>query len=172
MIHEFTDGCAAQYKSQHCIGDLSCSLADFGFSTQRNYFETSHAKGEQDAAGSHVRQKVSQAVLRRTATINNARSMYEFLVEHFSQLARSSFSARTNSVQLKCRIFYYVPSSGEGTVVRSRPGRKLRELKGIRNVHCMKTTPQQGKVFVWHCSCHCINCVVNEEEKCTKQGKA
>ena len=71
-MHEFTDGCAAQYKSRHCIGDLSCSLADFGFHIQRNYFETSHAKGEQDAAGSHVKQKVSQAVLHRTATINSA----------------------------------------------------------------------------------------------------
>ena len=98
MIHEFTDGCAAQYEYRHCIGDLSCSLADFGFTIQRSYFETSHAKGEQDAAGSHVKQKLGQAVLRRTATINNARRMYDFLVQHFSQLARSSFSARTNSV--------------------------------------------------------------------------
>ena len=27
-VHEFTDGCAAQYKSRHCVGDLSCSLMD------------------------------------------------------------------------------------------------------------------------------------------------
>ena len=47
-MHEFTDGCAAEYKSWHCVGDLSCSLADFGFIIQRNYFETSHAKGEQE----------------------------------------------------------------------------------------------------------------------------
>ena len=72
QMHEFTDGCAVQYNSRHCVGDLSCSLADFGFIIQRNYFETSHAKGEQDAAGSHVKQKVSQAVLTRSATINNA----------------------------------------------------------------------------------------------------
>lgn len=29
-IHEFTDGCAGQYKSKHTFGDLSCCLADFG----------------------------------------------------------------------------------------------------------------------------------------------
>ena len=23
-LREFTDGCAAQHKSRHCIGDLSC----------------------------------------------------------------------------------------------------------------------------------------------------
>ena len=39
------------------------------------FFETSHAKGEQDAAALHVKQKVSQAVLRRTATMNSAKSM-------------------------------------------------------------------------------------------------
>jgi len=91
-MHEFTDGCSAQYKSSHCIGDLSCSLADFGFYIQHYYFETSHAKGEQDAAGSHVKQKVSQAVLCRTATINSAKSMHQYLVQNFSQPAASSFT--------------------------------------------------------------------------------
>lgn len=45
-IHEFTDGCAAQYKSRHCFGDISTAFDDF--SSQhftRNFFETSHAKG-------------------------------------------------------------------------------------------------------------------------------
>ena len=28
QVHEFTNGCAAQYKSRHCVGDLSCSLSD------------------------------------------------------------------------------------------------------------------------------------------------
>ena len=156
--------------SNTSIGDLSCSLADFGFPIQRIYFETSHAKGEQDAAGSHVKQKVSQAVLRRTATITSARSMHDFLVQHFSQPAPSSFSARTKSVQLKRRIFHFVPSSGEGSVVRNRAGRKFTELKGIRKLHCVKTTPQQGKVFVRHRSCYCISCIVNDEENCTNKA--
>ena len=37
-VHEFTDGCAAQYKSRHCIGDLSCSFGDYGFRIKRSYF--------------------------------------------------------------------------------------------------------------------------------------
>lgn len=63
-LHQFTDGFAAQYKSRHCVSDLSCSLADFGYHTQRSYFETSHAKGEQDLAGSHVKQRASQVVYK------------------------------------------------------------------------------------------------------------
>ena len=43
-MHNFTDGFTAQYKSRHCVGNLSCSLANFGYTIQRNYFETSHAK--------------------------------------------------------------------------------------------------------------------------------
>ena len=40
-IHEFTDGCAGQYKSKHTFGDLSCCLADFGVQIDRHFFETS-----------------------------------------------------------------------------------------------------------------------------------
>jgi hypothetical protein len=45
-MHEFTDGCQCQYKSRHCMGDLSFGCDDFGYTTIiRNFFETSHAKG-------------------------------------------------------------------------------------------------------------------------------
>lgn len=45
-MHEFTDGCACQYKSRHCFADLSTSSADLGYQRLiRNYYETSHAKG-------------------------------------------------------------------------------------------------------------------------------
>ncbi|CAG2187400.1 unnamed protein product [Mytilus edulis] len=51
-MHEFTDGCSSQYKSRHCLGSLSTAIPDFGYKTfHRNFFETSHAKGPQDAAG-------------------------------------------------------------------------------------------------------------------------
>ena len=161
QVHEFTDGCAAQYKSRHCVGDLSCSLSDFGFTMQRNYFETSHAKGEQDAAGSHIKQKVSQAVLRQTATITNAKSMYEFLSQNFSLPAVSA-----KSVELKRRIFFYVPASGEAAVKRNRAGRHFKEAKGIRKWHCVKSSPVQGKLQTRFRSCYCTNCILGDEESC------
>jgi len=154
-MHEFTDGCSAQYKSCHCIGDLSCSLADFGFYIQRNYFETYHAKGGQDAAGSYVRQKVSQAVLRRTATINSSKSMHQYLVQNFLQPAATSFSSRASSVQLKSRIFLYVPSESDGAVNRKRDGRKFKKVKRIRKWHCVMSLAQQEKVLVRYRSCCC-----------------
>ena len=147
-LHEFTDGCAAQYKSRHCIGDLSCSLADFGFTIQRNFFETSHAKGEQDAAGSHVKQQASLAVVRGTATITNAKDLCDHLTSHFSKPAQSSFPARSKSVSLNKRIFFYVPSEGPDAILRKREGRKFETIKGIRKLHSVVTTPEQCKVLV------------------------
>ena len=49
-----------------------------------NYFETSHEKGEQDAAHSHIIKKISQVVLNRTDTINSAKAMHEYLEANFT----------------------------------------------------------------------------------------
>ena len=38
VMHEWTDGCSTQYQSRHCMGNVSYSLADFGYPTTRNYF--------------------------------------------------------------------------------------------------------------------------------------
>ena len=51
-LHEFTDGCSAQYKSRHRMGShVLLPSNDFGYPAQCNYFETSHAKGEQVLLG-------------------------------------------------------------------------------------------------------------------------
>lgn len=78
-MHKCTDGCAAQYKSRQCIQDLSCYVPDFGFPIPYNYFETSHVKGEQDAAGSHVK----LAVICGRANITNAKQVCEHLTANF-----------------------------------------------------------------------------------------
>ena len=65
MMHEWTDGCSAQYKSRHCMGDIAQSSSDFGYVTIRNYFETSHAKGPQDGAGANLKHKADMAVIKR-----------------------------------------------------------------------------------------------------------
>ena len=122
-IYEFTEGCAAQYKSRHCVGDLSSSLADFGYRIERSYFETSHAKGEQDAAGSHVMQKIRQVVLNKTASITNAKSMYEYLSANFT-LPTTTFLQSASTLHLNCRVFFYVPREGEGAVLKIQRRKK------------------------------------------------
>ena len=89
-MHEFSDGCAGQYKSRHYLGDLSCSLATLGYTVQRNFFTTSHAKGEQNAAGSHVKQKATTAILCRRVKLGSAQELCDFLTENFLESAVSS----------------------------------------------------------------------------------
>ena len=95
-MQEFTDGCAAQYKSRNCI--ISCSLAHFGFLVQRSFFETSHAKGEQDAARANMKQKVSQALLGKTAFIRSCKDMTEFLNSTFTSPTATTFASRQKAV--------------------------------------------------------------------------
>ena len=69
-MHEFYDGCSCQYKSRHCFGNLKQSLSDLGYSRLvRNFFETSHAKGSQDAAGGLIKKQPDLTVLRGTVTV-------------------------------------------------------------------------------------------------------
>ena len=154
-VHGFTDGCAGQYKSKHTFGDLSCCLADFGCQIDRHFFETSHAKGEQDAAGANIKQRAALAVIREEATIKSAKDLYDFLKEKFSL-------PTTSNASLSKRLFFYIPVRGEGSVVR-RPDRTFKELKGIRKLHSVKTTSSQCKIFTRERSCLCVGCINGDD---------
>ena len=100
-IHEFTDGCAGQYKSEH-------TFADFGCQIDRHFFETSHAKGEQDAAGANVKQRATFAVLQRKVTIGSAKDLYDYLYDNDSS-AMLKYSVLKNFVhksKTQPRIYY------------------------------------------------------------------
>lgn len=133
------------------------------------FFETSHAKGEQDAAGANVKQKVSHAVLRKTAVIRNTKDTQEYLEENFATPAASTFALQSKAVGLARRIFFYVPPEGDEAVNRRRPDRAFKELKGVRKLHCIKTTPEQGRVFTRSHSCYCIGCISGEENCSNKE---
>ena len=105
-VHEFTGFCAGQYKSRHTYGDLSCSLADFAFQVDRHFFETSHAKGEQDAAGANIKQRATLAVIRREATIGSAKDLYDYLTEHFTNP-----TSQSGQVTLKKRVLFHISPS-------------------------------------------------------------
>ena len=69
--------------------------------------------------------------------------MKEYLEENFTTPADTTFASRSKAVGLARKVFFYVPTEGEEAVVGRRPGRTFKELKGIRKLHCVKTTPQQ-----------------------------
>ncbi len=73
-LHEWNDGCASQYKSRHCLLDVSYTEEDFGFSVIRNYYATSHAKGPQDAAGGCIKRYADLAVIQGKSLYRMQRS--------------------------------------------------------------------------------------------------
>ena len=163
VLHEWTDGCSAQYKSRHCMGDVSFSEQDFDFKTIRNYMETSHAKGPQDGAGGNIKHMADLDVIRGKVRIQNAHDFYEHMKQNYSDPAISSFQSRT--VQLSKRLFFYIENNN-----RNRAGRSFREVVGNRQIHSIKAGGSPGSLLTRHLSCYCDNCLdTNEEECCNKQ---
>ena len=115
VMDEWTDGCSAQYKSRHCMGDSSFSNSDFGYRMIRNYFETSHAKGPQDGAGANLRHKADMAVIKGQEVIQKAEDLYNFAQNNLKTPSPSRY--QSENVQLKRRIFFFVekvnPDPGE-----------------------------------------------------------
>ena len=68
-VHEWTDGCAAQYKGKKGFAHLSLRKQP---AIIRNFFETSHGKGVCDGIGSVVKNSCLRAVVRRKVIIGNA----------------------------------------------------------------------------------------------------
>ena len=155
-MHEFTDGCSAQYKSCHCMGDVSMSQSDYGYDTNREYFETAHAKGEQDSGGAHVKQKCAMAVIRQEATIGCARDMYEYLSQNFTQPMRSDS-------EVKRRVFFYI----EGNIPRK--GREFQPVPENRQIHSIVSNGD-GKLLIRKRSCYCDNCLTQNYEHCLNKN--
>ena len=158
IMHEWTDGCSAQYKSRHCMGDVSHSVSDFGYPTIRNYFETSHAKGPQDGAGANLKSKADMAVIRRQQVIQNAKDLFNF--------AQENMQLPLPGVSLSRRIFFYVETHD-----RDRPHRQFKEIKGNRSIHSILADGQGGNLKVRGLSCYCDFCLRNEFEHCSNTAR-
>ena len=119
-MHEFTDGRSSQYKSRHCMGDVSYSCSDFRYSKViRNFVETSHARGSQDATAGFIKKQADLAVIRGTYVIQSSRDLFDFAQSNLSTIADSSKCSR--------RLFRYVDSVNKRS--RSKLSSCLRQQK-------------------------------------------
>lgn len=152
-MHEFCDGCAAQYKSRHCFGDLSDSLSEFCYQKLiRNFFETSHAKGPQDAAGGFLKNQADLAVIRGTCIIQDAKGLYLF--------AKEKLETPKDSTNVRRRIFEYVEE------IPREKARLYKPLTGIRSVHQLVAVIS-GENYIRPLSCYnCEDCIEGNSEQC------
>ena len=65
--------------------------------------------------------------------------------------------------------FSFVSTEGEGAVMRRRPDRTFKTLKGIWKLHCIKTTAEQGRVFVQSRTFYFTDCIGGDEGKCSNK---
>ena len=117
-----------------------------------NFYETSHAKGPQDAAGGFLKKQADMAVLRGKATIQNGIGFYECASDNLTTPKSGIY---------KRRIFKYVkeipriPTRKDFKPVNQN--RKLHQIIALRS--------QPSKLLVRNISCYqcyeCISKIVN-----------
>ena len=140
FVHEWADGSAAQNKCGTAFADVVESgrpmewERGLGIPCQRNFFETSHARGEQDAMGVAVKHEASLAVMATTdkwyGKILNARDLYEFCLERL-RFAKDQGSNRRSAFGK--RFFFLVE---DGDVDES--GQGFKTVDGTLALHSVR----------------------------------
>jgi len=154
VMHEFCDGCSAQYKSRNCMGDVSCN--SLGYDTLiRNYHETSHAKGPQDAAGGIIKRLADTAVLRGKTTIQNAEDFYNF--------ANDSLEIPKSGIYHK-RIFRYIKEIPR-IEINDAEYKPVKENLKIHQI--VSNTSRPSILLTRNISCYrCVQCVHGATDTC------
>lgn len=138
---EFTDGCSVQYKSRNCMGLLSEICDKLNFKTfSRNYFETSHGKGEQDAAGGAIKRHLEYSSMKGNY-IQNAASAYNILMKSFTEPKAGIY---------KRRIFRLLED------VDRTNSKKFKPIPENRKIHQI-FTESFGHLVARHQSCYSCN---------------
>ena len=73
---QWTDGCAAQYKSKGPFADIAHVQYDHQATIEQSFVRSRHGKGPSDGESAVVKGKASMAVKAGTAMISEAREMF------------------------------------------------------------------------------------------------
>ncbi|CAH2086564.1 unnamed protein product [Euphydryas editha] len=79
VVHIFSDGCAAQFKSRYNLYNICTAPEDFGVDITWSFFPTSHGKGAVDGIGAVVKRTLWISVKAREIILNTPRDCYEHL---------------------------------------------------------------------------------------------
>jgi len=168
FIHKWAGGCAGQNKCAAGFADVASSKYEWslGVPCQRNFFETAHAKGEQDGAGAHVKHAAAVAVISEGdkwyAKILCAADLYAFCCERLSRRADTSYAkARASFNQ---RFFYLVPEDalheepGGRQAVDHTVSAAYQSVDGTQRLHSVRGGSAEGTLMVRERTCYCVHC--------------
>ena len=146
---QFSDGCAAQYRSRHTFADLSRS----NITITRHFFESSHGKSEADGLAAVLKNAVTRAVTNG-ATITNAEQFFKFCREKMTEVGDSVYPSRRMAYTNSTRTFFYVPSDQ----IDRHITQSFRSIPGILKIHSVKVV-EKLKVAARELSCFCSGCM-------------
>lgn len=151
---QFTDGCAAQYKSFGPFSDVSLAEEDFGFQVTRCFFGSGHGKGPSDGESAVVKRSASAAVKAGKAKIGDAKELYEY--------SKTTLTKQPNNDDADCqcvhvlRTFFYV---APGDIKRDRAERTGKTIPGTRKLHSVRSSCDDlNRLQVRNLACFCQPC--------------
>ena len=112
-VLQWTDGCAAQYKSKGPFSDVSHAIVDFGVTIQRSFFGSRHGKGPSDGEAAVIKNRASTAVKNERVFITSAYEMFEFCQSNLSKQPKGEACPSEHHL----RTIFWV---GENEVIRDR----------------------------------------------------
>lgn len=148
-VHEWTDGCAAQYKAKNSFYILS----QRGTSPviTRDYFETSHGKGVCDGLGAVVKNTAHHAVLSGKMVIAGPSDLYKHCRTKLEHAGRTNKTTVGQQKSISIRQFLYIDSKDI-----NRPEVSVLPIKGTRKIHAVRNSNMdfQSRSL----SCYCEGC--------------
>ncbi len=149
-VIQFTDNCAAQYKSHLPFDIISqCSVA-----YERHYFGAKYGKGPGDAAIGRVSRQVDDHNCTEQSDICDMLSMFEYCS---SNLSVTKFPNGCVHPQVS---FFHVEKIDHTFPILSKT------LGGTQCYHCMRNTGMEGKLEVHFSSCFCSSCEAGDVAAC------
>ena len=147
QVIQFSDQCAAQYKSRVCFDMLSNSEIP----TTKVYFGVRHGKGPSDGVTGRVKQAVSRAVQSRKHIIKDVGDFYSFCKSELE-------TKMEKGCQHHQQHFYLVDN-----IDRSFNS-TVKTLNETRKLHAVKSCGKPGELLVRTVGCVCTSCVVGSEK--------
>lgn len=146
---QWSDGCAAQYKSKGPFSDISHTIQDFGCTWERNFFGSRHGKGASDGESAVVKHGAANAVKSGAANIDNAKDLFDFCFT--SRLNKQPGDGECDGHSF--RSFFWVPQ----TDIQRDRGRVVKTLKGTRSLHSIRCV-EPNVLCTRLLSCFCAAC--------------
>lgn len=162
-LHRYTDGCAGQFRSRHCLRDVSYCAEDFGIAMTCNFGETSEFKNITDGLGGVVKRCLKDSIIANDLVIPSN----EALMSHLKNNFEFEYSPRQGEKEeLDRRVFYFVNNED---VERNRPERMSKPVPGILNIRCFRVV-EPGFIEMRNLSCFCSGCINRDFKNCLNQS--